>query len=309
MCLEGWYMSSPDNIKCQVNDQVLWDEVFLGLDMNRDGHLSLNECVNLREIFESTGLPFELDHLDKFYVELDEDKDGLISHDEFRNAILMKEMASMKFMTEYILAWKGLDSQGKLDLMFRYLDKDNDGILTTKEVQEAFEAHQDLYKERPGSIDFQTIFEGVDQDNDGIVTRSELWEKFSVLDDHALRSFHINYLVTSGLKLSDTDLDTDDNSIIKIFYTVDTDGNGFITFEEFRTFCLDINKFDFVDKDLSMASVMTGFEAFDTNNDERITWSEFLYGFQQNQKLAVVDAFLTISHDSRRDLSFREKLA
>jgi Ca2+-binding EF-hand superfamily protein len=221
----------------------------------------------------------------------------------------MKEMASMKFMTEYILAWKGLDSQGKLDLMFGYLDKDNDGILTTKEVQEAFEAHQDLYKERPGSVDFQTIFEGVDQDNDGIVTRSELWEKFSVLDDHALRSFHINYLVTSGLKLSDTDLDTDDNSIIKIFYTVDTDGNGVITCEEFRTFCLDINKFDFVDKNLSMASVMTGFEAFDTNGDMNITWAEFLQGFQQNQKLAVVDAFLTISHDSRRDLSFREKLA
>jgi hypothetical protein len=71
MCLEGWYMSSPDNTKCQINDQVLWDEVFLALDMNGDGYLSLNECVNLREIFESTGLPFELDHLDKFYFELD----------------------------------------------------------------------------------------------------------------------------------------------------------------------------------------------------------------------------------------------
>jgi Ca2+-binding EF-hand superfamily protein len=221
----------------------------------------------------------------------------------------MKEMASVKFLADYILAWKGLDSEGKLDLMFRYLDKDNDGKLTTKEIQGTFEANKDLYHKRPGYVDLQTFFDGVDQDNDGVVTRSELWEKFSALDAHALRSFHFNYLVLSGLKLNDTDLNADHSSIIKIFYTVDTDANGLITFEEFRTFCLDINKFDFIDKDLSMESVMTGFGAFDINGDEKITWFEFLYGFQQNQKLAVVDAFLTISHDPRRDLSFKEKLA
>jgi Ca2+-binding EF-hand superfamily protein len=193
--------------------------------------------------------------------------------------------------------------------VFRYLDQDNNGILTTKEVQGAFEAHKDLYGKRPGAVDLKTILDGVDQDNDGIVTKSELWEKFSVMDHHALTSFHMNYLVASGLKLNDIDFDADHSSIIKIFYTVDTDGNGFITFKEFRTFCLDINQFDFVDKDLSLDSVITGFQAFDTNGDEKIVWSEFLYGFQQNQKLAVVDAFLTISHDARRELSYKEQFA
>jgi hypothetical protein len=71
MCLEGWYMSSPDNTKCQINDQVLWDEVFLWLDDNADGYLSLNECMNLREISESTKKPDGIDHLDKFYVDID----------------------------------------------------------------------------------------------------------------------------------------------------------------------------------------------------------------------------------------------
>jgi Ca2+-binding EF-hand superfamily protein len=277
--------------------------------MNRDGYLSLNECTNLREIFESLGHSDKIDHLDKFYIDIDQDRDGLISHDEFRNAIFLKEIPSIKFSADYILAWKGLDSKMKLDIMFGTLDQDKDGILTTKEVQESSGAYKEVYSKNTGAVDLQTILDGVDQDNDGIVTKVELWDKISVLDDHALHIFHINYLVAAGWKLNEVDLDADHSSIIKIFYTVDTDSNGFISFGEFRTFCLDINKFDFVDEVLSMESVMTGFGAFDTNGDEKITWSEFLYGFQQNQKLAVIDAFLTISHDARRELSFKEKLA
>jgi Ca2+-binding EF-hand superfamily protein len=209
----------------------------------------------------------------------------------------------MKMAADYLLAWKGLGSQEQLDQVFTYLDQDNDGILTTKEVQAASEAHKDVYGKMAGPVDLQTMIDMVDQDNDGIVTKSELWDKFSVLDSHAIRSFHVNYLLILGLKLDKIDLDADNSSIIKIFYTVDTDGNGFITFREFRTFCHNINKFDFVDKYLSLDSVMTGFAAFDTNGDEKIIWPEFLYGFQQNQKLDVVDAFLTISHDAKIEMS------
>jgi Ca2+-binding EF-hand superfamily protein len=166
-----------------------------------------------------------------------------------------------------------------------------------------------MYQKRPGAVDLQIIFDGVDKDYDGVVTRSELWEKTSVLDDHVLHNLVIKRLFGKGLKLDEIHLEADRSSIIKIFYTVDIDTNGFISIREFQTFCLDIDKFDFVDKDLSMESVMTGFGVFDTNGDQDISWSEFLNGFQQNQKLAVVDAFLTISHDARRDLSFREQFA
>ena len=271
--------------------------------MNRDGYLSLNECMLLREIFESQGFPDGIDYLDKFYSDFDQDRDGLVSHDEFRNVILLKEIPSIKFVAHHILAWRGHNSQEKLDLIFSYIDRDNDGILTMKEIQVTVEANKNLYSRGQSAFDLQAFWDGVDQDKDGLVTKSELWDKFSALDSHALRSFHLNYLAASGLKINDINFDVDNSSIIKIFYTVDTDGNGFITFQEFRTFCYDINKFDFVNKDLSLESVMTGFAAFDTNRDEKIVWSEFLYGFQQNQKLDVVDAFLTISHDPRRDLS------
>ena len=263
----------------------------------------------LREIFESMGLPDGMDYLDKFYIDIDLDRNGLVTHDEFRNAILLKEIGSVKFVAEYILAWRGGSSQEKLDQVFGYLDRDKDGILTLEEIQVAFGENGNIYGKRFGNKDLQTIFHQVDTNNDGIVSKEDLWDKFSVLDNHALHSFHLTYLVASDLKFDEIDLDADHSSIIKIFYTVDTDSNGFISFGEFQTFCLDINKFDFVDKNLSMESVMTGFGAFDTNGDEKITWSEFLYGFQQNQKLAVVDAFLTISHDARRELSFREQFA
>lgn len=99
--------------------------MFLSLDVNNDGTLDREE---LRAGMDELIGTFELEQTnwDEFFDDIDTNKDGVISHQEFIVASFDRQK---------------LINQANLDMAFNVIDLNGDGMLSIDEIKNAFKGN------------------------------------------------------------------------------------------------------------------------------------------------------------------------
>lgn len=97
-----------------------YEEVFLSMDVNKDGSLSKEEISKgLKKMREDEGLYTSEEELDAFMEKADQNSDGQISYQEFLSAVIETEE---------------LTSDAQLKQAFTMFDQDGDGNITAEEL-------------------------------------------------------------------------------------------------------------------------------------------------------------------------------
>jgi len=129
---------------------------------------------------------------------------------------------------------------------FKALDVNNDGRLSFKEMQQAFQTQgmTDNLEELFALVDFNSsseieystfIASTVEQK---CLNREEyLWRAFKSMDQNNRGSLTVDDLVQGLESLGDSNAPIDPDEVKRIMQKADTDGNGEISFEEF-TVCI-----------------------------------------------------------------------
>ncbi|OKL57433.1 hypothetical protein UA08_07181 [Talaromyces atroroseus] len=95
-------------------DQALW-ELFQSIDRNRNGEIDRTE---LRDAFANAGITVSSSMLDSFLAQMDQNNDGVITYNEWRDFLLFlpTEVTNLRTVLSYYKATGNLNPEGDVDI-------------------------------------------------------------------------------------------------------------------------------------------------------------------------------------------------
>ncbi|KAF9116397.1 hypothetical protein BGX27_002785 [Mortierella sp. AM989] len=135
---------------------------FISLDKDGDGLISENEFI--QALKNANRKPEEYD-TQKFFTSADKNKDGKITFSEFLNACQKLGLAE----TLPVAGQPSKKSSHEADAIFRNFDRDGDGTITAQELSETLQSQG----EKPTDSDIQDMLNAADKNNDKKIDREE----------------------------------------------------------------------------------------------------------------------------------------
>jgi len=180
--------------KCKGDRQKLAKKLFVALDDDRSGYLTIREIVDQFEGYSKSHHSIDYQTIFDNY---DTNNDGIISEAEFiefyieanrhvtRNEfekrvhkalIIFRTIVAKSTDADFIydVELKGKNLRSSVNVLFDAMDDDETGTIDTREFQSHLSA---LGVQEADKL--ETLWRAYDEDNDGMITRSEFWEFWS----------------------------------------------------------------------------------------------------------------------------------
>ena len=138
-------------------DQCMYaSKLFRAIDTLHDGKLDKNELVNAYIKYLNLNQQQAINKANYVFNNIDNDANGMIESEEFIRACINPNIFT---------------TQQYLSSAFTYFDKDNDGTISSAEVEEKF--FQNSNKSEAAREKLQAMFNQIDSNKDGIISYNE----------------------------------------------------------------------------------------------------------------------------------------
>jgi len=144
------------HINSDIKEYIEAGKLFNSLDMDHDGKLDKNELINGFMKYLNLSKSDALNKVNAIFINIDSDKNGLISTEEFIRACISPDI---------------FYSPNYLKVAFDYFDKNSDGNVSINEMEEIFGQNSNLGSQ--AKMKLQNLFNQIDMNKDGFISFDE----------------------------------------------------------------------------------------------------------------------------------------